>query len=66
MYFNYRFRLSDNVSHSDLESIQTKIEQILHSAQYLKLVRVAVDLTSPEKASVCYRSLKIRVLYKQS
>ncbi|WP_131795435.1 heavy metal translocating P-type ATPase [Fluoribacter gormanii] len=50
MYFNYRFRLSDNVSHSDLESIQTKIEQILHSAQYLKLVRVAVDLTSPEKS----------------
>ncbi|PWY55474.1 HAD family hydrolase [Legionella qingyii] len=55
MYFNYRFRLSDNVSPLDLESIRTQIEQILYSDQNLKLVRVAVDLTSPDK-SICLLS----------
>ncbi|KTD53678.1 cation transport ATPase [Legionella santicrucis] len=50
MYYNYRFYFSDDVQLLDPKKTTEKIEQILHEAKELGLVRVAIDLDSQNKS----------------
>ncbi|WP_412756648.1 heavy metal translocating P-type ATPase [Legionella bozemanae] len=51
MYFyNYRFRLPDDIQFSDPEQTSMRIDQMLNASRNLGLVRIAIDLTSPNKS----------------